>query len=159
MNFKRISAQKVVSLIVVMMFSAAFFQACDKDEDPQFNPGYVNIFINPNGTEYAELNAVGGWVYLYADPPSRGIIVYRLSQDEFKAYDRMPTYEPNQCCLSDSTGPCTSIIVNESGIIAVDTCNGSEYILLDGSVSKGPASVPLFAYRTVYDGDILQIFN
>jgi len=136
-----------------------FFLACDKDEGFPIDPGYVNISINPNSTEYIQLNNVGGWVYLYANPPSRGIIVYRMTQDEFKAYDRTPSYKPDSCSVYEPVEKLSKVIVDETGIMAIDTCSGSEYILLDGSVVKGPAAYPLFAFRTTYDGETLHIYN
>ena len=102
---------------------------------------------------------MGGWVYLYANPPSRGIIVYRMTQDEFKAYERTPTYKPDSCSIFEPVEKFTKIVVDESGIMAIDTCSGSQYILLDGSVAVGPATYPLFAFRTSYDGETLHIYN
>ena len=43
--------------------------------------------------------------------------------------------------------------------IAIDTCSGSEWLLLDGQVLKGPASYPLKEYQTVFDGTNLTITN
>ncbi len=135
------------------------FAACDKGEQPPIDTGYVNITIYPNSTEYLQLNSVGGWVYLYANEPSRGILVYRLSVDEFLAFERTPTYKPDSCCVYEPTIKCSRVVVDESGIIAVDTCSGSEYLMIDGSVVKGPATYPLVQYQTAYDGDALHIYN
>lgn len=149
----------ITSLILLLVLISIGFLSCDKNEGPEIDPGYVNIFIQPNSTEYIELNSPGGWVYLYANPPSRGIIVYRLSQDEFKAYERTPTYNPDECCVYEPVVECARIVVDESGILANDTCSGSQYILLDGSVTKGPAQYGLYAFRTNYDGETLHIYN
>ena len=154
-----LKTKPVLSLFFMLSLVMVFFLACDKNDDQPIDPGYVNIFINPNSTEYIQLNSVGGWVYLYANPPSRGIIVYRMTQDEFKAYERTPTYKPDSCSVLEPVKKLSKIIVDESGIMAIDTCSGSEYILLDGSVVKGPATYPLFAFRTSYDGETLHIYN
>ena len=159
-TMKRLMKTRTLFLGAIVLFAGAIaLEGCNKDENALIDPGYVNITINPNSPEYIELNNVGGWAYLYANPPSRGIIVYRFTQDEFKAYERTPTYKPEQCCTTTSTESCARIIVDDSGILAVDTCSGSEYLLLDGSVTKGPATIPLYAFKTVYDGNMLQIYN
>jgi hypothetical protein len=154
-----LKTKSFLNLFLFLALLSIALWACDKNEGPEIDPGYVNIFIQPNSVEYIELNSPGGWVYLYADPPSRGIIVYRLSQDEFKAYERTPTYKPDECCVYEPVVKCTKIVVDDSGLLANDTCTGSQYILLDGSVTKGPAVYGLYAFRTNYDGETLQIYN
>lgn len=154
-----LKTKTIVSLFLAAFLVLIFYSSCDKNDDYPIETGYVNITIYPNSTEYIELNTTGGWVYLYANEPSRGILVYRLSVDEFKAYERTPTYKPDSCCVYDPERVCSRVVVNESGIIAVDTCTGSEYLLIDGSVVKGPASYPLMQYQTTYDGDMLHIYN
>jgi len=154
-----LKTKHILYLLVVLVMIALAFPACDKNETPHVDPGYVNIFIRPNSTEYIQLNSVGGWVYLYANPPSRGIIVYRMTQDEFKAFERTPTYKPDSCTIFEPVEKFAKIVVDESGIMANDTCSGSQYILLDGSVVQGPATYPLFAFKTNYDGETLHIYN
>ncbi len=126
--------------------------ACDKDKDhPQIPYAYVDIYIKPNSTEYLELNPVGGWVYLTAQYPSRGILVYRVSMDEFMAYERTCPHDPDK--------DCARIQVESSGTTAVDSCCMSRYIMHDGSPFQGPSRRPLKQYRTNYDGITLHIFN
>ncbi len=91
------------------LFVFFFICGCGKDEQPPIDVGYVNLTIYPNSTEYIQLNSPGGYVYLYAEPPSRGIIAYRLSSNEFKAYERTPTYKKDNC------GIYNRVIVDESG--------------------------------------------
>jgi len=154
-----LKTKHIYYLILLLVLVSAGFISCDKNDGPEVDPGYVNISIRPNSTEYIELNSPGGWVYLYANPPSRGIIVYRLNQDEFRAYDRTPTYKPDSCCITEPVVECTRIVVDESGILLNDTCSGSQYIIIDGSVNIGPAVYGLYTYNTIYDGEFLYINN
>jgi nitrite reductase/ring-hydroxylating ferredoxin subunit len=124
------------------------FVSCKKDEDTIPNVS-VNIVISTTDPSYNDLNAVGGWIYLTGG--SRGIIIYRYSIDEFMAYDRHCTYEP--------TESCAVVEVDLSGIIAEDLCCGSQFLLTDGSVIDGPASVPLKFYQTTFDGNNLYVYN
>ena len=121
---------------------------CEKDDDTI--PGaIVNIVLSTTHADFNDLNAVGGWIYLIGG--SRGILVYRVSIEEFMAYDRHCTYTPQESCAL--------VDVDSSGVIAVDKCCGSKFVLTDGSVVNGPASIPLKQYQTSFDGNLLHIFN
>lgn len=148
-----------VALFFLVVSGLLYLSSCGNDDIP-IEVGYVNFQIYPNSTEYIQLNSVGGWAYVTANEPSRGIIIYRRSVDEFMAYERTPTYEPDSCCfIEDNYLECTRLVVDESITFAVDTCAGTKYLLLDGSVIEGPATYPMVQYNTQYDGDILYVFN
>jgi nitrite reductase/ring-hydroxylating ferredoxin subunit len=100
---------------------------------------------------YSELNIVGGWVYLTAEQPSRGIIVYRFSMDEFRAYERTCPYDPDHAAAR--------VEVEATDVTAVDSLCGSKFLLTDGQPFKGPATLPLKQYQTYYDGNTLHIYN
>ncbi len=125
------------------------FGACKKRKNSVIPYVPVNIYIYPSDPSFNRLNAPGGWVYLNGG--SRGIIVYRRSNDEFVAYDRHCTY--------DTENSCGRVSVSSTQITAVDTCCSSEFVLTDGSVVKNPATVPLQAYQVNYNGNELHIFN
>ncbi len=146
----------LTGFIVTLLISIVAFQLSCKKEDNnnEVDVGYVNITIDPNSTQYLEINTVGGWLYLTANPPSRGIIVYRLSQDQFMAYERTPPSSPNECCKEN--GLCTRLIVDNPFV--VDTCLSYDYLILDGS-PQAPATKMLVTYRTFYDGSTLRITN
>ena len=149
------SYSNVLKGFIILLIVSVSLNACKKDDkNENVNIGYVNLTINPNSTEYLDLNIVTGWVYLYATPPSRGIIVYRASFDEFKAYDRTPPYKPDECC----NGPnCTRLIVD--GLFVNDTCLDVNYQIIDGSWISGPGKLHLVEYHTYYDGTYLNISN
>lgn len=112
----------------------------------------TDITINLNLPEYNALINPGGWLYLTGG--SRGIIVYRISNDEFVAYDRHCTYNvPQRCRVS---------VIEDSGITAKDEeCCGSVFDLYTGGVLEGPAQLGLQSFRTFYNSDTrtLRIFN
>ena len=138
----------------VLFFSLVFFVgvytiSCKKNTEDVVPNVYVNIFIYTTDPEFVNLNAVGGWVYITGG--SRGIVVYRNSIEEFMAYDRHCTYEPSNSCAR--------IEVEPSNITTVDSCCGSKFVLTDGSVINGPASMPLKQYQAKLEGNTLHIFN
>ncbi len=121
-----------------------------KKEDSKVPYVDVNITINLDQPEYHDLRTTGGWLYLTGG--SRGLIVYRLSSDEFKAYDRHCTYKPSE--------DCDPALVDSSDIkIVCRDCHGSQYSITDGTVIKGPANEPLREYSTSFDGTLLRITN
>jgi hypothetical protein len=145
-----------------IIFSAILIHpGCQKgNENPPL--GYIDISISPNSTLYQELNVVGGWRYLDESdgvlPPSRGLIVYRSSNDQFMAYDRTPPYKPDSCCNANKT-ICTKLLVGNEYPFVVDTCTDSRFLILDGSPVEGPANKFLYTYITEYDGYTLYIHN
>jgi nitrite reductase/ring-hydroxylating ferredoxin subunit len=143
-NVNRLTA---ILFILPMMFMVS----CRKDKRDQIPYAYVNIFIEPNGTMYQNLNNVGGWEYLTANEPSRGIIVYRASTEQFMAYERTCPYDPSE--------ETARIEVETSGITAVDSTCMSRFILLDGTPFSGPSTLSMKQYQTYYDGNLLHIFN
>lgn len=146
-----------LSLIVPLM--VLLLVSCNKGDDPNSDIPYanINVVINPNSTLYQELNVVGGWMYYqYVNPPSRGLIIYRVSNEDFKAYERTPPMNSNACCDVE-TGVCAALIVEDFPIV-YDTCSDYSFLIYDGS-PYSPATVPLKSYRAVYDGTNLYITN
>jgi nitrite reductase/ring-hydroxylating ferredoxin subunit len=134
-----------------------FTGSCGKEKQcNDFPDTYIDIFIQPNTLDYIP---DGGFVYVTANPPSRGIIVYRPFHEQFMVYERICPYDPYACCNPENAYDCSALLVETSGIIAVDTCCGSRYLLTDGSVIEGPSVCPLYQYRAEYDGIYLHIFN
>ena len=137
----------ITSSFFVLVFVLISTQ-CKKDKDEIPN-AYVDFYINVTSTQYIELNNIGGYAYLIGGV--RGIIVYRRSVDEFMAYERNCSYQPyNTCAIVE---------VDNSAVIAVDSCCGSRFLLLDGSIVNGPATKMLKHYETSFDGTNLHIFN
>ncbi|MEO6903718.1 MAG: hypothetical protein ABI315_11320 [Bacteroidia bacterium] len=134
--------------IFISIFLISSIQ-CKKEKRDDIPYTAVNLFIYTDDPSYIALSTIGGWVYVSGGV--RGLIVYRKSNSEFMAYERNCTYKPNE--------PCSTIMVNNTNIIAVDTCCKSQFSIYDGSVLKGPATWPLKAYNTTYEGNVLRIYN
>ena len=147
MTFRKI---QTFSLIGLFSFGILIQAGCKKDKDEDIPYVYVNFTINPSSIEYNNLEIIGN--YDYVTGGFRGIIIYHATQDDYKAYERTSPYNyPNdfECRVS----------VDDSGLIAVDSCSGSNYLLLDGSPFEGPATKSLKQYRTSFDGTLLHVFN
>lgn len=149
MIFKRIN---YIFHICTILFISLTFHSCVKENPVNALIPYVrvNFSINPNSIEYNNLNIVGNHAYVTGG--YRGIIIYHATLNNYIAFERTSPYNyPNDdnCRVS----------VDESGLIAVDPCSNTKYILLDGSVYEGEGSLPLKQYRTTFDGTNLSVYN
>jgi nitrite reductase/ring-hydroxylating ferredoxin subunit len=137
---------KTFFLLIITSFVLA---GCKKETDNNVPYSPVDVYLYTNNPSFINVSVVGGWVYISGG--IRGILVYRKSNSEFMAYDRNCTYQSSQ--------PCATVVVDATNIAAKDTCCNSRFSLYDGSVYQGPASVPLKAYNTTFDGNVLHIYN
>lgn len=110
----------------------------------------VNFDINLNLPAYNSLNFPGEHLILQGG--SQGIIVYRYTIDEFVVLDRHSTFDIELNC---------KVSVESDGITLTDAadCSESKWIILDGSVMQGPATLPLHRYRTNWNPPILHVYN
>jgi len=108
----------------------------------------VDITININNPAYFDLSIPAGWIYITGG--SRGIIVYRNTNDQFTAYDRHSTYNIDDNCR---------VSVLDDNVTIKDECSESQWIIIDGSVMQGPAVIPLQQYNTTFNNPMLRIFN
>ena len=145
----RTSATK--RLLLLCLITSVLF-ACKKKSDtqqPEIPYVIVNFSINPNSTQYIELNHIGGYVPVTGG--YRGIIIYRVSETEFKAYERACAYDP--------TADSAQVRMDVSGLTMTCPKCKSKYIILDGSPYGGPTQWSLKQYRTSYDGTYLYVMN
>jgi len=140
--------KKIVHIFLIAS-AIAIIGSCKKENTSGIPNTAVDIYIYTNNPSYSNLNAVGGWVYITGGV--RGIIVYRKTNSEIAAYDRNCTYQSNNACAT--------VYVDNTNIIAKDTCCGSQFSIYDGGILQGPAGLPLKAYNTTFDGNTLHIYN
>ena len=138
-----------------MALAALFFAGCKKQYPVNIPYVKFDMTINVLDPTYVSLQGVGGSIKINGG--SRGILVYRVSIDQFNAYERQCTY--------DTDNPCGKVDYDSSGILLVDNdCSGagcgSKFNMIDGSVVNGPAQYPLIQYTTQFDGvAMLRIYN
>ena len=143
---------KLFGFVFKLFFSflcvGVVFYGCKKDSTNNNIPNtVVDIYIYTNNPSYINVSVVGGWAYITGGV--RGILLYRKSTTEFMCYDRNCTYDPSQTCAT--------VIVDGTNILAKDTCCNSTFSIYDGSVTQGPAGLPLKAYNNTFDGNVLHI--
>lgn len=135
-----------ISILLVL-----FLFGCKKEGDDSQVPRIAtDIQINLNLPSYNALLNPGG--YAYAIGGSQGIVIYRLSQDEFTAFDRHCTYNVDEGCRINVT----------DGTIAKDEdCCLSEFEILSGTPVSGNAERALLRYNTQFNpnANFLRVYN
>ena len=152
----------VMYVLFLFAWIMVFLPSGCKEKDEQSPIAPVDITLDPNSTIYQEINVPGGWMYLGESDgviyPSRGIIVYRMTTDQFLAFERTPPYKPDSCCNASGT-ICTRLIVEDFYPFVQDTCTNSSFLIIDGSPAEGPANRYLWQYYAEYDGYLLYIHD
>lgn len=133
----------------IILLAIAF--SCSKNNNQDNTPIVpVDVYINTSLPQYQSLNVPGGWAY--ANGGVKGLLIYRRDQVEFVAFDRNCTYQ--------GQNSCGAVKVDSSNILANCDCDGSVYNIYDGSVTQGPATLPLRSYNTSFDGNnTLRVYN
>ena len=130
------------------------FVACKKKAAVQQNNPVPNVTVNyvtyPNDPLNFKIQAMGGWMYV-DNVGINGIILYRKSQEEFVAIERTSSYLPNN--------PAAKVFVQSDNFLLKDTVSGSQWRIIDGTITKGPTTYPLRLYGTTYDGNALHVRN
>ncbi len=129
-------------------------------ENEEIENVLVNFSINIQLPFYSSLSTVGNAIQINASENLgingyccgvKGIIIYHHPSGEYMAYERNCTFQPNNSC--------SQVNLEENMLFAVDSCCGSKFLLLDGSVYEGPANIPLKKYNTSFDGTYINVFN
>ena len=140
---------------IFILFFTLFVCNCGNRPHPTIPNAKVDFYIYPNDLTYLDLNYSGGFVYLTGGV--EGIIVYRLNEMTFLAYDR--------ACPYDWKDNDSWISVNDDGLtLSCSKCRAI-FNILDGSLISGPATFnnpetyTLKYYKTYFDGARLRVYN
>ena len=79
----------------------------------------------------------------------RGIILYHGENNNYIAYERNCSYQPEDACATVS--------IDQTQLFMTDACCGSSFSFTSGDPIAGPAFYPLRRYRTSLDGNLLTI--
>jgi hypothetical protein len=118
------------------------------DDDNYIADTYVNFSILAS-----EVGGVGSGIYTRSIYGVNGIIIYHNDINQYIAYERTCSYDPNEACA----------VVNMNDLISptllIDSCCNSKFVIEDGTPFDGPALLPLKQYQTNFDGVYINVFN
>lgn len=135
--------------LLIFVILALIIGACNKKDNnqngniPNVN---VNFYLQPDGIDFIPIT---NWKYI-DNEGYRGIIIYRIDQFTFNAYERTCPYDPQK--------ECARVEVDKSGVLMVDSCCMSFYSILDGMPAGGPSTLPLKQYFSEFNDGILHIY-
>ena len=133
----------------IIIASAAMIIGCVKED--HFPNIEVNETIPITMPEYNNIyNNI--WGYEYISGGLGGIIIVQGVNNEFIAYDRACTHEASTNCIVSGES------INDQ-ILNCQNCCNSQFLIIDGSVTEGPANRALKQYNTYFDGVMLYITN
>lgn len=130
--------------LLILALGLLFGLSCEKI-DSQIPHVPVSFEINLN--TFNELTVPGNSLY-FPGPGFGGIIVYCEIEGSYYAFDAACTNEINQQCK-----------VVPDALVGTCSCCESQFILIGGYPSNGPASAPLKQYNTSLFGNILRVYN
>jgi Rieske Fe-S protein len=136
-------------IIALTLLGGILLPQCNENNQGPIPYVPVNVYVALNEPSNANLLPIGGWVYVNGG--AKGLIVYHSSIDEYVAYDRNCTFE--------AFGSCVTLNVIAQDQVAEDTCCGSKFSLIGGTVVSGPATVGMVQYQTDLQGQVLHIYN
>ena len=123
--------------------------SCDNtDPEDEIPFALVNETINLTNQQYLNLQFNRGHVNI--DGGVRGITIYRVSETEYRAYERNCSFEP--------LNTCDRVDEDCSGLFLIDSCCSSSFDF-NGFPTGGPATLPLRQYLTLLQGNFLTITN
>lgn len=140
---------KIAYLVFLGLIFLGFW-SCSKDKNNNYvdiPDVYVNFYLQPDGIDFLPSNS---WK-IYEYEGYRGVLIYRIDQFTFNAYE--------MTCPYDAAEECARVQVDASGILLIDSCCMSTYNILDGMPAGGPSTLPLKQYFTEYNGIQLHVYN
>lgn len=139
---------KVVFFSFTLITVIAILLNSCKDKEDLVPQAYVNFTISIADPDFADLQIVGNSILVTGGVC--GIVIFRLSQDEFVALERNCTYQPSDRC---------AVYPDSSGLMLKCPCCNSVFTISNGTHIGGEATRPLVLYNTSFDGLYLQVYN
>lgn len=136
--------KKLVGILAIFLL----FAACGKQEN--FVPDFpVNFSAPLTDPTISRLSTAGGAVS-FNNYGVAGIIIYRRADNQYVAYDRCSTVNPEQK---------NAVVLDDPALTATDPVSGAKYSLYDGSPVKAPAKTALKRYNAYVAGNTLYVRN
>ena len=139
---KRLISKSNLRFFLIPIIFLLIFVRCDKNETPFPNVSVYAILALDTQLE----NVIPGNFVEVDGYGVGGLIIYRVDNNEFLAFDKACTYEALSTC----------ILTNDGAMFECPCC-GSRFWMVNsvdiaGTVYQGPASYPLKQYNCFFNG-------
>ena len=141
---KRIISHSNLSFFLISILILLIFVSCDDNEIP-----FPNVSVYTILSVDTQLGNVLPGNYVEIDGHGvGGLIIYRVNNNSFLAFDRACTYEASRNCILQENDEYI-------GIFDCPCCGSGFWMIgedLPGTVQQGPANVPLKQYNCYFNG-------
>lgn len=146
--------KRILIILIFLTIAVVFGLHCKKDSVTCYKDLpyiYTDTLINVYSQQFHNLEIIGGWGYI----PSgyKGIFVYHKAQNEFVAWERCCTCNPNHSKAK---------VYYDGGFLLHDSLCGSEFLITDGYPTQSSSSpCPLLEFGVAYDitTGYLHVYN
>jgi nitrite reductase/ring-hydroxylating ferredoxin subunit len=122
---------------------------CAKDDQSYIPTVSVNLQLPLTDPRLAALGSQGGAVTLNGYGVA-GIVIYCIAPNNYVAYDRCSSYQPEKKC---------AVTLDSPALTVTDPCSGSKFLLSDGSPVKAPATRSLKSYNVYVNNFNIFVSN
>ena len=133
---------KYAGLLIIFLL----LTSCKKDNEGRIPDVYVNYHITLQQFNLENENGV----FIADGVGVAGIIIYRRPDNNYVAFDRCSSVNPEQKC---------AIIPDDPSLTATDPCSGAKFSLYDGTPMKAPAKRPLKQYQVNISSFEIHVTN
>lgn len=150
-NMKTKIIRILLSILLIISVLKIINSCGNREETSNCFPNQnISVQINISLPAYYQLQNVGGWVYISEQQSgTRGIIVTRVSPNEFKIYDRNA---PHICPDNNTT------LEVEGGTLVICRKDNAKWFLNNGAPAE-VSTYPLKQYFYSFNSNILNIYN
>lgn len=123
--------------------------SCSKDYEDRIPNVYVNYQISLN--EFG-IKSTNGLLLVNKGNNTgvAGLIIYKKPNNEYVAFDRCSSVNPQQQC---------AVVPDDPNLTATDPCSGAKFSMYDGSPVKAPAKRGLKEYNVIIANFTLAVTN
>lgn len=138
-----------MSLRPVFILLCFILISCSKDNEDRIPNMYVNYQITLQ--EFTIKSSNGLLLVNKANNTGvAGLIIYKKPNNEYVAFDRCSSVNPQQQC---------AVVPDDPNLTATDPCSGAKFSMYDGSPVKAPATRGLKEYSVIITNFTLAVTN
>ncbi len=138
-----------MSLKSILIICILFLFSCSKDDIDRIPNVYVNYQIT---IQEFNIRSVNGLLLVNKSTNTgvAGLIIYKKPNNEYIAFDRCSSVNPQQQC---------AVVPDDPNLTATDPCSGAKFSMYDGSPVKAPAKRGLKEYNVIISNITLAVTN
>ncbi len=144
---------------IILIYLILIITSCKKDQNVNNDPiPIIPVNTTINLAIHGDFTLIPG-SFFYENGGNKGFVVVHDFDGQIRVFDRTCSYQPHNDCSFLSVDSTTLLLkcgLRDSGKY-IECCESKFNFL--GQVLKGPATFPIYQYRTSISGSFLNVFN